>query len=272
LPPTAVIDPAGAELTATAGSPMTFSAAKSVSNPPGRPLTYGWQFTDGNGGEGVTMPHTFKAAGKFTVTLTVQDEGVSGAPATTSVTVKALTSVAGAAEAAPKAVAGAATPLPGAARGCATALPSYANATTTCTNGQMALKCAAGWYDANGSILDGCEVRGDNWPSSFATAAQQGVLACGTSKSIAGNTAPAGADDWVQFTLTAACPSVTLSLTGSGPVFYDLIEGGAAPPATAANSHVTGTRLFTPNGAQFTVRIYAPAFATYTLMASATKR
>ncbi len=45
------------------------------SDPEGRPLTYAWDFGDGNSGAGQTVSHTYQSSGNFTATLTVTDEG-----------------------------------------------------------------------------------------------------------------------------------------------------------------------------------------------------
>src|SRR3954452_17401443 len=51
---------------------VTFSGAGS-SDPDGDPLAYAWKFGDGTTGSGVTVSHTYTAAGDFTVGLTVSD-------------------------------------------------------------------------------------------------------------------------------------------------------------------------------------------------------
>lgn len=87
-PPTAVIDPPGNPVIAFVGKPVPFSGAKSFSNPAGHALIYSWTFADGDGGMGVSMPHTFKREGKYLVTLSVMDEGVTSAKVSTVVEVR----------------------------------------------------------------------------------------------------------------------------------------------------------------------------------------
>jgi PKD repeat protein len=59
------------------------------SDPDGDPLTYAWDFGDGNVGAGVMPTHPYAATGTFTVTLTVSDGDVScpAATATTTATI-----------------------------------------------------------------------------------------------------------------------------------------------------------------------------------------
>ena len=107
------------------------------------------------------------------------------------------------------------------------------------------------------------------WPGTVALARAQGTLTCGSSQMVSANTAPAGSDDWFRFSLATASPNITLSLTGQGAVYYDVIEGGSAPPAVPANSKLTGAHTIAPKGQQVTVRVWSPAFGTYSLTASA---
>jgi len=86
VPPTPVIDgPKVAEV----GKPVTFSATRSTSNPPGHPLIFSWDFADRQRDAGATVTHTFKVASTYLVTMIAQDEGVQSGPAQLYVTVKA---------------------------------------------------------------------------------------------------------------------------------------------------------------------------------------
>jgi PKD repeat protein len=68
-PPTA--DPDG-PYAGVIGSPITFNGTGSY-DPDDDPLTYSWDFGDGNDGAGVTPSHTYNASGTYTVCLTVND-------------------------------------------------------------------------------------------------------------------------------------------------------------------------------------------------------
>ncbi|MFI4984753.1 MAG: PKD domain-containing protein [Solirubrobacterales bacterium] len=58
----------------TAGSPVGFNGAGS-SDPDGSIASFSWNFGDGNAGSGAAPSHTYGAAGTYTVTLTVTDNG-----------------------------------------------------------------------------------------------------------------------------------------------------------------------------------------------------
>ncbi|MDO8424532.1 MAG: PKD domain-containing protein [bacterium] len=55
-----------------AGTVITFNGSGS-SDPDGDPLSYSWDFGDGNSGSGVYSSHTYTSRGNFTATLTVND-------------------------------------------------------------------------------------------------------------------------------------------------------------------------------------------------------
>ena len=75
-PPRAVIESDVAA--GTVPFAVSFSAAGSV-DPSGSEMTYGWDFGDGESGEGETVAHTYTVGGLHTVTLTAtDDEGNSG--------------------------------------------------------------------------------------------------------------------------------------------------------------------------------------------------
>jgi PKD repeat protein len=77
-----------ASATATAGVAASFTA--SGTDPGGQAMSYAWTFSDGGSGTGVTVQHTFAAAGSFTaqVVATTTDARTSD-PCTVNVTVTA---------------------------------------------------------------------------------------------------------------------------------------------------------------------------------------
>ncbi|MCO4822509.1 MAG: VCBS repeat-containing protein, partial [Flavobacteriaceae bacterium] len=64
---------------------IDFDASASF-DPDNDPLTYSWDFGDGNTGSGITINHIFTSSAEFTVTLTVND-GLQSDQATTLITV-----------------------------------------------------------------------------------------------------------------------------------------------------------------------------------------
>lgn len=93
-PPAVLLDPAPANgiPVADAGGPYSGEAGTTLiqfdgsasSDPDNDPLTYAWDFGDGNNGTGMMPTHTYVAAGNFTVTLIVNDGIDSSGPSVTS--------------------------------------------------------------------------------------------------------------------------------------------------------------------------------------------
>jgi hypothetical protein len=81
------VSPATALMGATE---VTFTSQGS-SDPDGDPLTYAWNFGDGQTGSGSTVKHTYAQAGTFSVTLKIADKKVSVDAPAASVTVKSMT-------------------------------------------------------------------------------------------------------------------------------------------------------------------------------------
>ena len=69
------------------GSPVTLSAAGSVSDPDGDALTYAWSFGDGAEGTGAAPAHVYADNGNYQVTVIVTDPYGAADTATTTVTV-----------------------------------------------------------------------------------------------------------------------------------------------------------------------------------------
>ena len=76
----------GGPYVGTEDVPLAFDGSGS-SDLDGDPLTYAWDFGDGNNGTGVTPSHTYLAGGVYNVTLTVNDGTVDSLPAATTATV-----------------------------------------------------------------------------------------------------------------------------------------------------------------------------------------
>jgi PKD repeat protein len=74
---------AGGPYTGTLSAPVNFDGSGS-SDPDGDPLTYDWDFGDGQTGTGVTTQHTYAAEGTYTVTLTVSDGALTDEDITTA--------------------------------------------------------------------------------------------------------------------------------------------------------------------------------------------
>jgi PKD repeat protein len=81
-----VADPNG-PYPGTAGQPVLFDGSGS-SDPDGTIVSYAWDFGDSGTGTGVSPTHTYAAAGTYTVSLTVTDDGGLTDTATTTATIE----------------------------------------------------------------------------------------------------------------------------------------------------------------------------------------
>ena len=72
--------------TGSTGQPVSFDGSGS-SDPDGTLVTYDWDFGDGSSGTGVSPSHAYQAAGTYTVTLIVTDDGGLTDTATTTAVV-----------------------------------------------------------------------------------------------------------------------------------------------------------------------------------------
>lgn len=96
-PPDTLLDPASANGTPTAdaGGPYEGEAGTTLirfdgsgsSDPENDPLTYAWDFGDGNLADGAMPTHTYAAAGTFEVSLVVSDGMASSDPSVTTATI-----------------------------------------------------------------------------------------------------------------------------------------------------------------------------------------
>ncbi|MEW6168235.1 MAG: PKD domain-containing protein, partial [Pseudomonadota bacterium] len=68
------------------GSPVVFDGGAS-SDPENDPLSFAWDFGDGNSAGGATPSHTYSERGLYTVSLTVSDGALYSAPATARVSI-----------------------------------------------------------------------------------------------------------------------------------------------------------------------------------------
>ena len=68
------------------GEPVSFNAAASH-DPDGTIVSYAWDFGDGSTGQGMLIDHAYSRSGRFTVALTVADNGWKPATATADVVV-----------------------------------------------------------------------------------------------------------------------------------------------------------------------------------------
>ena len=104
------------------------------------------------------------------------------------------------------------------------------NATGACAGGVPVLVSRdPGWFNVNGSLVDGCEFREDAFEPNDSSAAAR-FLAWGSM--ITANVAPQGDEDWFRY--NASCtffdtcsPAFTFSGSGTMAVFEDGIQVGS---------------------------------------------
>ena len=94
-PPDTLLDPANGTPMADAGGPYDGEAGTTLirfdgsgsTDPEDDPLTYAWDFGDGNVADGAMPTHTYAAAGTFEVSLVVSDGMSSSDPSVTTATI-----------------------------------------------------------------------------------------------------------------------------------------------------------------------------------------
>lgn len=77
---------AGGPYIGTTGNSIVFNGSGST-DPDGDPLTYRWDFGDGNAGTGISASHSYSMEGTYPVILIVNDGSVDSVPDSTSATV-----------------------------------------------------------------------------------------------------------------------------------------------------------------------------------------
>ena len=83
----APIADANGPYTGIEGQPVIFDGSASY-DPEGQPLTYHWNFGDGETGTGVNPTHVYAQDGTYTITLTVNDGAQDSTPSTTTATIE----------------------------------------------------------------------------------------------------------------------------------------------------------------------------------------
>ena len=136
------------------------------------------------------------------------------------------------------------------------------NAIGACVGGVAVLvSCQSGWFNVNGSIVDGCELREDVYEPNDSSAAAR-FISWGTTTMA--NVAPQGDEDWYR--LLANCnifdfcnPAFTFSGSGTMDVFEDGSLVGSGPIV----------QLFTrTQDHDYTVRIRGTYGSSYTFYAT----
>ena len=136
------------------------------------------------------------------------------------------------------------------------------NATGACAGGVPVLvSCDPGWFNVNGSLVDGCEFREDAFEPNDSSAAAR-FLAWGSM--ITANVAPQGDEDWFRY--NASCtffdtcsPAFTFSGSGTMAVFEDGIQVGSG-----AVVQLSPGRRITPTPSASRGRTAAPTASTRT--------
>jgi hypothetical protein len=81
-----------------------------------------------------------------------------------------------------------------------------------------------------------------------------GFLSCGSSVMRSGTTFPAATEDWFLFTSGSSCPSITLTLTASGGVQFDVYSSPYTGQPAVASAVTTVFTTTTPG--DYYIRIY----------------
>jgi hypothetical protein len=133
------------------------------------------------------------------------------------------------------------------------------HATGACAGGVAVLvSCNAGWFNVNGSLVDGCELQEDVYEQNDSSGAARPLL---WGQTIVANIAPQGDEDWFRY--NANCflfCSLRFTFSGSGTmaVYEDGALVGSGPVV----------ELFPTSNHVYTVRIQGPYGSSYTLQAT----
>ena len=134
------------------------------------------------------------------------------------------------------------------------------NATGACAGGVAVLvACNPGWFNVNGSLVDGCEFREDAFEPNDSSASAR-PLSWGPT--ITANVAPQGDDDWFRYNATCdfflpCFPTFTFSGSGTMDVFEDggLVGSGAVVELDfRTQDHVYTVRIRGTYGSSYTLQ------------------
>jgi hypothetical protein len=131
------------------------------------------------------------------------------------------------------------------------------HATGACAGGVAVLvSCDAGWFNANGSLVDGCEFHEDVYEPNDSSGAAR-LLSWGST--ISANFAPQGDEDWFRY--NASCffvCSLRFTFSGSGTmdVYEDgnLVDSGSVVTLSRTSDHFYTVRILGAYGSSYTLQ------------------